>query len=154
MVAMRAHDLGIPVVHLGEELPGAVRTSPVTPLSMCFGSGSCTRMPWMAGSALRRSTRASSFGGRLSARPVTKSARTGQNTGTSRMNRLPVVSASNDPLRIPAGKPATQNGYWFTPAKQDSRRYFKQGDVFPDIEGSSYGATFWQWSPDQSAPSL
>lgn len=59
-----------------------------------------------------------------------------------------------DPLRVPAGKPATQSGYWHTPAKQGSRRYFKQGDVFPEIEGSAYGATFWQWSPDQSAPAL
>lgn len=58
------------------------------------------------------------------------------------------------PLRLPAGKECSRAGYWFTPAKQNSRRYFKQGDVFPEIEGSSYGATFWQWSPDQSVPSL
>ena len=62
--------------------------------------------------------------------------------------------ASHDPLRIPAGKNATQSGYWFTPAKQNSRRYFKLGDALPEIESSSYGATFWQLSPDQSDPSL
>ena len=56
--------------------------------------------------------------------------------------------------RIPAGKPAPRAGYWHTPAKQASRRYFKQGDTFPEIGGSSYGATFWQWSPDQSDPKL
>jgi hypothetical protein len=56
--------------------------------------------------------------------------------------------------RIPAGEPASQSGYWFTPARQGSRRYFKQGDTFPEIEGSTYGATFWQWSPDQSDPKL
>lgn len=56
--------------------------------------------------------------------------------------------------RIPAGESATQTGYWFTPAKECSRRYFKQGETFPQIEGSSYGATFWQWSPNQSNPSL
>lgn len=59
-----------------------------------------------------------------------------------------------DPLRIPAGQSASQSGYWYTPAKQGSRRHFKRGDVFPEIEGSNYGATFWQWSPNQSAPSL
>jgi len=58
------------------------------------------------------------------------------------------------PERVPAGKPVTQSGYWFTPAKQGSRRYFKQGDVFPEIEGSPWGDTFWQWAPDQSDPKL
>ncbi|MGH8086009.1 MAG: hypothetical protein ACREPV_12155 [Lysobacter sp.] len=58
------------------------------------------------------------------------------------------------PLRVPAGKACARAGYWFTPAKQGSRRYFKLGDTFPEIEGSSYGATFWQWSPDQSDPKL
>ena len=57
-------------------------------------------------------------------------------------------------LRIPAGNSVPRPGYWFTPAKQGSRRYFKRGDTFPVIEGSSYGATFWQWSSDQSLPSL
>ena len=55
---------------------------------------------------------------------------------------------------IPASNPCPKPGYWFTPAKQSSRRYFKQGDTFPEIEASAYGATFWQWSPDQSEPRL
>lgn len=73
---------------------------------------------------------------------------------TGRM--LPVNSDAppGDPLRVPAGKSATQSGYWFTPAKQGSRRHFKRGEVFPEVEGNSYGATFWQWSPDQSNPKL
>lgn len=56
--------------------------------------------------------------------------------------------------RISAGKRVPTAGYWFTPAKTGSRHHFKQGDTFPEIEGSSYGATFWQWSPDQSDPHL
>ncbi|WP_152597985.1 hypothetical protein [Novilysobacter arseniciresistens] len=56
--------------------------------------------------------------------------------------------------RIEAGRLCPRVGYWFTPAKQASRRYFKQGEVFPEFEDSAYGATFWQWSPDQSAPKL
>ncbi|SEL09659.1 hypothetical protein SAMN05216604_1711, partial [Pseudomonas agarici] len=31
---------------------------------------------------------------------------------------------------------------------------FQQGATFPEIEGSDYGLTFWQWSPDQSNPTL
>lgn len=58
------------------------------------------------------------------------------------------------PTRVPAGKPAPRSGYWLTPAKPNSRRHFKQGDVFPEVADSSYGATFWQWSPDQSDPKL
>lgn len=72
---------------------------------------------------------------------------------TGRMIRLD-GDATVELLRIPAGRPASQSGYWHTAAKQGSRRHFKQGDIFPEIEGSSYGATFWQWSPDQSDPSL
>ncbi|WP_227818333.1 PoNe immunity protein domain-containing protein [Nitrogeniibacter aestuarii] len=54
---------------------------------------------------------------------------------------------------VPAGQPCPEAGWWFTPAKQDSRRYFKQGETMPDV-GGHYGATYWQWSPDQSAPTL
>ena len=58
------------------------------------------------------------------------------------------------PERVPANKSCPRTGWWFTPAKANSRRYFKLGDVFPTIEGSAYGDTYWQWSPDQSLPQL
>jgi hypothetical protein len=54
---------------------------------------------------------------------------------------------------VPAGQPCPEAGWWFTPAKADSRRYFKQGDPMPSL-GGDYGQTFWQWAPDQSAPTL
>ena len=57
-------------------------------------------------------------------------------------------------LRKAAGELCPQSGWWFTPAKANSRRYIQQGIAFPAIEGSDYGTTFWQWSPDQSAPTL
>jgi len=53
------------------------------------------------------------------------------------------------PARVPAGQPCPRPGYWFTPARADSRRRFRSGDVFPDIPGTSYGAVLWQWAPDQ-----
>lgn len=54
---------------------------------------------------------------------------------------------------VPAGSPCPESGWWFTPAQPASRRYFKQGAVMPAL-GSDYGDTYWQWSPDQSAPTL
>ena len=55
---------------------------------------------------------------------------------------------------IAAGQFCPKSGWWFTPAKANSRRYIQQGIAFPAIEDSDYGTTFWQWSPDQSAPTL
>lgn len=54
---------------------------------------------------------------------------------------------------VPANQPCPESGWWFTPAKADSRRYFKQGDIMPSL-GGDYGQTFWQWASDQSVPTL
>ncbi len=51
-------------------------------------------------------------------------------------------------LRCEAGKQCPSEGYWFTPAKQDSRRHFKQHEVMPAFDGD-YGATVWQWDEKQ-----
>lgn len=56
--------------------------------------------------------------------------------------------------RVAAEKLCPRSGWWFTPAETNSRRYFKQGETFPAFDDSDYGTTFWQWSPDQSDPSL
>ncbi|WP_083492730.1 PoNe immunity protein domain-containing protein [Cupriavidus sp. HPC(L)] len=53
-----------------------------------------------------------------------------------------------------AGDTVPRTGWWFTPALSRSRRHFQQGDTFPNIEGSQYGTTFWQWDIDQSDPKL
>ena len=47
-------------------------------------------------------------------------------------------------LRCLAGQPCPRAGFWFTPARADSRRRFALGEVMPDV-GGSYGATIWQW---------
>ncbi|WP_434026407.1 PoNe immunity protein domain-containing protein [[Pseudomonas] boreopolis] len=62
--------------------------------------------------------------------------------------------AAQTPGRVPAGDPVPQTGWWYTPAQIGSRRHFKQGEVFPEIEGTDYGSTFWLWSPDQTTPKL
>lgn len=54
-------------------------------------------------------------------------------------------------LRCEAGQPCPREGHWFTPAKTDSRRFFKAGEVMPEI-GGDYGATLWQWDQNQDPP--
>ena len=56
------------------------------------------------------------------------------------------------PDRVAAGERAPVAGWWYSPA-QGSRRFFKQGDVFPAIN-SDWGDTFWIWAPDQTPPAL
>jgi Domain of unknown function (DUF1911)/Domain of unknown function (DUF1910) len=62
---------------------------------------------------------------------------------------MPVPEQERQRLRVEGGQPCTQAGYWFTPAKQGSRRQFKKGEIMPVIEGSQYGATIWQWAKEQ-----
>ncbi|WP_292934427.1 hypothetical protein [Noviherbaspirillum sp.] len=52
--------------------------------------------------------------------------------------------------RSEGGQPCPQSGYWFTPAKLHSRRYFKEGEIMP-VMSSDYGSTIWQWDPNQPA---
>jgi hypothetical protein len=51
--------------------------------------------------------------------------------------------------RIAGGTTCPETGYWMTPAKLDSRRYFQAGDIMPTYAQSAYGATIWQWSQAQ-----
>ena len=56
--------------------------------------------------------------------------------------------------RVEGGGLCSRSGWWITPAKVSSRRYFKAGEIMPVIEGSQYGATFWQWDIDQSSATV
>ena len=58
-------------------------------------------------------------------------------------------SLSGTLMRCEAGKPCPRDGYWFTPAKANSRQRFAQGTIMPNIEGSDYGQTIWQWDAVQ-----
>lgn len=51
--------------------------------------------------------------------------------------------------RCDSGRPCPQAGFWWTPAKQGSRRFFQQGEVMPDFPGSGYGVTIWMWDANQ-----
>jgi hypothetical protein len=50
-------------------------------------------------------------------------------------------------LNVPGGSPCPETGWWQTPAKAGSRRYFEAGEIMPVIEGSQWGETYWHWSP-------
>ena len=51
--------------------------------------------------------------------------------------------------RVGANKPCPQAGFWWTPAKENSRHYFDRGVSMPDFPDSSYGATIWYWDQQQ-----
>lgn len=68
--------------------------------------------------------------------------------------KLAPESGEQRPASVPGGQPCPQTGWWFTPAKTNSRQQFNAGEVMPIIEGSDYGSTFWQWDVDQSSPKL
>jgi hypothetical protein len=51
--------------------------------------------------------------------------------------------SATERLRCEAGQPCPKTGFWATPAKQDSRREFKQGDTMPSM-GGDYGVTIWE----------
>ncbi|WP_354684319.1 PoNe immunity protein domain-containing protein [Cupriavidus necator] len=52
-------------------------------------------------------------------------------------------SASSTLLRCEAGEPCPRSGFWTSPAYTGGRRQFQQGEIMPEIEGNSWGATFW-----------
>lgn len=64
------------------------------------------------------------------------------------------ATISDIPASTQAGLPCPQSGWWFTPAKADSRAFFNQGEVMPDFPGNDYGTVFWQWDADQRNPTL
>lgn len=67
-------------------------------------------------------------------------------TAINKRNPESLLSTSNH--RTPGGDVCPATGYYFTPAKESSRRNFQQGEIMPILE-STYGATIWQWDRDQ-----
>jgi len=61
----------------------------------------------------------------------------------------PVREAASYHGRCDALQPCPRVGYWYTPAKTDSRRHFQKDENMPDFPESSYGATIWYWDVDQ-----
>lgn len=73
---------------------------------------------------------------------------------TGRMIEHPVLAqlkhdASTARGRCESGERCPREGWWFTPAVQDSRRFFKLGEVMPKLS-TDYGQTIWQWDALQA----
>ncbi len=63
------------------------------------------------------------------------------------MPRRPVkLEDGRQMLRIVGGQACPQEGKWFSPAKADSLRHFRVGEIMPSFDASEYGLTIWQWS--------
>jgi hypothetical protein len=52
--------------------------------------------------------------------------------------------------RCDANQPCPRTGYWSTPAKQNSRQYFNQGEIMPDFTSLTHGNVIWYWDNDQT----
>jgi hypothetical protein len=52
-------------------------------------------------------------------------------------------------IRVQAGQSCPEAGYYFTPAQENSRRYFEVGTLMPSV-GGDYGMTIWQWDLQQA----
>jgi len=57
-------------------------------------------------------------------------------------------NAVSERIRCDANEPCPREGYWFTPAQANSRRFFKAGEVMPEFK-SGYGLTIWQLDEKQ-----
>lgn len=51
-------------------------------------------------------------------------------------------------IRVVAGQPCPQTGFYFSPALPNSRKNFVEGDAMPSLD-STYGQTIWQWDEVQ-----
>jgi hypothetical protein len=73
---------------------------------------------------------------------------------TGRMIDHPVLAqfkhdAATAPRRCEAGERCPREGYWFTPAQENSRRSFKLSEMMPNLS-TDYGGTIWQWDVNQA----
>lgn len=61
---------------------------------------------------------------------------------------LDIVETVENGPRIAGGEKCVEPGFYFAPARPDSRRYFSRGDTAPSFD-TQYGTTIWQWDMQQ-----
>ncbi|QOL49684.1 hypothetical protein [Massilia litorea] len=64
--------------------------------------------------------------------------------GGARDNPTPATQHA----QVPAGEACPETGFYFTPAKTESRRLFHKGEIMPSLD-TDYGRTIWQWDNNQ-----
>jgi len=52
-------------------------------------------------------------------------------------------------IRVPGGEICPKAGYYFSPAKSDSLRWFENGEIMPNFD-TQYDLVIWQWDNSQS----
>jgi hypothetical protein len=61
---------------------------------------------------------------------------------------LDIVENVEKGPRIAGGEKCIEPGFYFSPSRPDSRRYFSKGDNTPEFD-TQYGSTIWQWDIEQ-----
>lgn len=59
------------------------------------------------------------------------------------------AAISTPPVSVAGGGVCVVAGYYHTLSKIASRRFFKEGELFPEFTSSTF-ATFWQWDANQT----
>lgn len=76
-------------------------------------------------------------------------ARRNDSIGKVKAGPLDARVSSSTRLSCLGSQPCPREGFWFTPARADSRRVFAQAEVMPEV-GGDYGITIWQWDQQQT----
>jgi len=63
-----------------------------------------------------------------------------------RINKVNGLSLEEEALKVKGGESCPRTGYWQTPARPDSRQYFKQGDILPTFSELDWGEVYWYWA--------
>lgn len=66
-----------------------------------------------------------------------------------KLDRSAAETLARNPPPVRGGNTCPESGYWMTPARLDSRKFFRSGEQMPTFVNSPYGVTIWQWSLDQ-----
>lgn len=61
----------------------------------------------------------------------------------------PDTSRAFEVHRVRAGGTCPATGFYLTPARPESRKLFREGEIMPEFQ-TSYGTTIWQWDINQS----
>ena len=61
---------------------------------------------------------------------------------------LPIDAYPAHVQRYAEGESCHADGFYFTPARPRSRRFFNRGEIFPGFD-AAYGKTIWQWDESQ-----